>query len=192
MSRLIVSTIEAQNFIYDSYTTGMTIASDGYVHRAGGYVHKTAAEVEAASNIIALGTTSARKITLVTNELMTSGNVQIGIRVGNAGGILATSIYEYHSWYHSSNTPTLADDKSGDTELAFDAWASTGNKMNYHIEFVRCGDHWIVTGNSFNSESANMMAVRGRIHDVGNIQSISIFPASGTLTSGDVAIHWES
>ena len=175
-------------------TTGITIDTTGKVNPAqSGYEEKTAAQLNSGSWVVSNSiSTLARRITLVTNELITSANAAIFWRVGNGGSTLSTSIYEYIEWYTSHNANKLISDyKSGTTEMAFNSWANTGNAMNMHIEFLRIGNHWNVSMRCFNSSGAYEMGGQGRIHNVGNIDTLILFTGSGNFTSGDAAVYWE-
>jgi len=177
-----------------SGTTGITIDTTGKVNTAqSGYEEKTAAQLNSGSWVVSNSiSTLARRITLLTHELITSSAHKISWRVGSGGSTLSTNIYEYLSWYTAHATATqLTDYKSGTSEMAFDAWASTGNAMNYHIEFLRIGNHWNVSARGFSSNGAYQIGGQGRIHNVGNIDTLIIFPAANTFTSGDAAVYWD-
>lgn len=186
---LDVGTIRATNG-----TSAITIENTGKVNTAqSGYEEKTAAQLNSGSWVVSNSiSTLARRITLVTHELVTSSAHTISWRVGNGGSTLSTSIYKYISWYsaHDDNHQ-LTDYKTGTSEMAFNAWASTGNAMNFHIEFLRIGNHWNVTGHNFNSTNNYIIGISGRIHNVGNIDTLTLFPAANTFTSGDAAVYWE-
>lgn len=186
---LDVGTIRATNG-----TSAITIDSSGKVNTAqSGYEEKTAAQLNSGSGVVSNGiSTLARRITLVTHELVTSHAQNVRLRVGNGGSVLSTSIYEYISWYSEHNANhQLTDNKGGTTQMGFDAWASTANNFNVHIEFLRIGNHWNVTGHNFDSHANYIIGLQGRIHNVGNIDTLTLFPAANTFTSGDAAVYWE-
>ena len=186
---LDVGTIRATNG-----TSAITIENSGKVNTAqSGYEEKTAAQLNSGNWVVSNSiSTLARRITLLTHELVTSSSHMIAWRVGNGNSTLSTSIYEYLEWYTGHNTNKLITDyKSGTTEMAFNSWASTGNSMNYHIEFLRIGNHWNVSMRGFSSTGAYEIGGQGRIHNVGNIDTLILFPAANTFTSGDAAVYWE-
>ena len=195
MSGIIQATnLQVDNIKHSGGTSAITIDSSGKVNTAqSGYEEKTAAQLNSGSGVVSNGiSTLARRITLVTHELVTSHAQNVRWRVGNGGSVLSTSIYEYISWYSEHNgNHQLTDNKGGTTQMGFDAWASTANSMNFHIEFLRIGNHWNVTGHNFNSTNNYIIGLSGRIHNVGNIDTLTLFPAANTFTSGDAAVYWE-
>ena len=195
MSGIIEATnLQVDNIKHSGGTSAITIENTGKVNTAqSGYEEKTAAQLNSGSWVVSNSiSTLARRITLVTHELVTSSAHTVSWRVGNGGSTLSTSIYEYISWYsaHDANHQ-LTDYTTGTSEMAFNAWASTANSMNFHIEFLRIGNHWNVTGHSFSSNNNYIIGLQGRIHNVGNIDTLTLFPAANTFTSGDAAVYWE-
>ncbi len=195
MSGIIQATnLQVDNIKHSGGTSAITIENTGKVNTTqSGYEEKTASQLNNGSWIVSNSiSTLARRITLITNELVTSASAAIFWRVGNGGDTLSTSIYEYLEWYTGHNANKLVTDyKSGTTEMGFNSWASTSNSMNHHIEFFRIGNNWIVSLRCFSSTGAYEIGGQGRIHNVGNIDTLQLFPASSTFASGDAAVYWE-
>ena len=195
MSKLIVNTIEAQTYKYDSDTTGMTLSSNGspvFENRLD-YVESTYPS-SATWDITTNGIPSwHREITLAFDQISGSAGAVTEYQIYD-GGTIKTSGYRYVSYYaSSSSTVTTSNRNNSDTGFRFHGWENAGNIMCGTMTFTRLqSNYYVVKAQAYNEGYRDYwIGMDGRQDDCSTgITGIRLTQASGQWDSGRVRLYW--
>ena len=194
MSKLIVNTIEAQTYKYDSDTTGMTFSSNGspvFENRLD-YVESTY-PASATWDITTNGIPSwHREITLTFDQISGSAGAAVSYQVYD-GGTLKTTGYRYVSFYSTSGDVTTSNRNNSDNGFQFYGWTNAGNIMCGTMTFTRLqSNYYVVKGQAYNEGYRDyMIGMNGRQDDCSTgITGIRLTQASGQWDSGRVRLYW--
>lgn len=194
MSKLVVNTIEAQTYKYDSDTTGMTLSSNGspvFPNRVD-YIDSTF-PASATWDITTNGIPSwHREITLAFDQISGSASAEVTYQVYD-GGTLETTGYKYMSYYFNAGTPTVSNRNNVDNGFSFYGWASTANVMCGTMTFTRLpSNYYVVTGHAYNEGYRDYnIRMNGRQDSISTgITGLRLTLASGQWDSGRVKLYW--
>ena len=194
MSKLIVNTIEAQTYKYDSDTTGMTIAADGKID----FVRTdTYAEATYSSNLWAVTTNGIpdwhSEITVAYHDLsIATTNTDVFFKA-YVGGSIIDSGYKYTSWYASNGGTVTTSDRTstGDEGFAFYGWTDVANRFFGNMVWRRVADNdYVVAGTYYTPTYATYtIGMNGFIDLSGPISGIG-FKSSSAFDSGKARVYW--
>ena len=195
MSKLVVNTIEAQTYKYDSDTTGMTISSNGspvFANRLD-YIESTY-PASATWDITTNGIPSwHREITLAFDQISGSAGAVVEYSVYD-GGTLRTTGYKYVSYYATNGgTLTTSDRNNTDAGFQFYGWESGANIMCGTITFTRSQSNlYVVKGQAYNEGYRDYwIGMDGRQDSISSgITGMRLTQASGQWDSGRVRLYW--
>tara|TARA_Y100000389_G_scaffold205105_1_gene263234 strand:+ start:9391 stop:9978 length:588 start_codon:yes stop_codon:yes gene_type:complete len=194
MSKLVVNTIEAQTYKYDSDTTGMTLSSNGspvFPNRVD-YIDSTF-PASATWDITTNGIPDwHREITLAFDQISGSASAEATYQVYD-GGTLKTTGYKYMSYYFNAGTPNVSDRNNVDNGFGFYGWSAAVNSMCGTMTFTRLQSNiYVVKGQTYNEGYKDYaIAMNGRQDSITTgITGIRLTQASGQWDSGRVRVFW--
>lgn len=195
MSKLIVSTIEAQTYKYDSDTIGMTLSSNGspvFANRVD-YIESTY-PASATWDITTDGIPSwHREITLAFDQISGSTGDAVSYQVYD-GGTLETTGYKYVSYYAGNGgTVTTSNRNSVDIGFQFYGWESPANIMCGTITLTRLqSNYYVVKGQAYNEGYRDYwIGLDGRQDSISSgITGMRLTLGGGQWDSGRVRLYW--